>query len=73
MNMATYPIRLREWARPATRICPECVGKKYVTIEVRESVTICAPEYPVTYPVVAYKTRPCWRCHGTGLIEEGWR
>ena len=55
---------------PAAQICPECKGKKYLTIEVRESVTICADTYPITYPVTAYKTRPCWRCHGRGLLRE---
>ena len=56
--------------RPATQICPECMGKKYTTIEVREQVTICVPDYPVTYPVIAYRTRSCWRCHGRGLVRE---
>ena len=56
--------------RPATQICPECKGKKYTTIEIREQATIGVPEYTVTYPVTCYRTRPCWRCHGRGLVRE---
>lgn len=55
---------------PATLVCPDCRGKGYTVIEVRESVTVGAPNYPVTYPVVCYRTRPCWRCHGRGLVRE---
>lgn len=68
---AVYPVvRRREWVRPATDVCPECKGTGYTTIEVRETATVWAPEYPVTYPVTCYKTRRCWRCNGRGLVRE---
>jgi len=70
MVSTTYPLRLREWHRPMIDGCPVCGGHGYTTIEIREPVTICAPEYPVTYPVTCYKTRPCWRCHGKGTVER---
>ena len=68
----TYPVRLREWVRPAAiDTCPECRGHGYTTIEVREAVTVAAPEYPVTYPVTCYKTTRCWRCQGEGMLRRG--
>ncbi len=70
VSTITYPIRLEHWHSPATDVCPECKGKGYTTIEIREHATVWAPEYPVTVPVVCYKTRPCWRCKGTGRVRE---
>jgi len=71
MSTATYPVLQERWARPMVRVCPDCTGSGYTTIEIRERVTVWEPDYPVTVPVVAYKTRPCWRCKGRGMIEEG--
>ena len=50
--------------------CPECGGKGYTTIEVRENVTLCGDKYPITYQVVGYKTVSCWRCKGTKRVES---
>jgi len=51
-------------------VCPECRGRGYNTIEIREEVTLYEGDYPVTVPVVCYKTRPCWRCKGKGMVRE---
>ena len=70
--MATmpYPVRLERWARPMMIVCPECLGRGYNTIEIREEVTLYEGDYPVTVPVTCYKTRPCWRCQGGGMVRE---
>ena len=47
-------------------VCPECRGNGYTTIEIREAVTLYEGDYPVT----CYKTKPCWRCHGDGMVRE---
>ncbi len=72
MSMATmpYPTWQERWARPMTIVCPECRGHGYTTMEIREAVTLYDQEWPVTVPVTCYKTRPCWRCHGDGMVRE---
>ena len=70
MSTVTYPVRLERWVRPAARVCPECKGKGFTTIEIREAVTLYDQEWPVTVPVTCYKTRPCWRCHGARMVRE---
>ena len=70
MSMVTYPVRLERWVRPAARVFPECKGKGFTTIEIREAVTLYDTEWPVTVPVTCYKTRPCWRCHGARMVRE---
>ena len=71
MSMATmpYPTWQERWVRPAAQVCPECRGKGYNTIEIREEVTLYDQEWPVTVPVTCYKTRPCWRCHGARMVR----
>ena len=70
--MATmpYPTWQERWVRPVAQVCPECKGHGYTTIEVREEVTLYDQEWPVTVPVTCYKTEPCWRCHGDGMVRE---
>ena len=58
---------------PRVQPCPVCGGKGYISIETRETVTICADQYPITYPVVGYKTVSCWRCRGTRRVESDHR
>jgi hypothetical protein len=72
MTAVTYPVTTRhEWLRlPRTAVCPVCGGTRYTTIEVREHATVWDPEYTVTIPVTCYRTRRCWRCHGTGEVTE---
>jgi DnaJ-class molecular chaperone len=62
--------RSTSFPRPPTVPCPECKGRGYITIEIREYTTVWEPEYPVTVPVTCYRTRPCWRCHGRKLVRE---
>ena len=68
VDMATmpYPTWQERWVRPMMIVCPECRGNGYTTIEIREAVTLYEGDYPVT----CYKTKPCWRCHGDGMVRE---
>ena len=51
-------------------VCPECRGHGYTTMEIREAVTLYDQDWPVTVPVTCYKTKPCWRCRGDGMVRE---
>ncbi len=66
----TASVRSVSFPRPPTETCPECKGRGYTIIEVRELATVWEPEYPVTIPVTAYRSHTCWRCHGRGLVRE---
>ena len=71
MSAVTYPMTQRhEWLRPAKQTCPECRGHGYNTMEIREAVTLYDQDWPVTVPVTCYKTKPCWRCRGDGMVRE---
>ncbi len=68
MQTATA-FRSVSFPRPPTVICPDCLGRGYETVEITERGAIW-PEYQVEVPVVCYRTKPCRRCHGRGLVVE---
>ncbi len=50
---------------------PECKGKGYTTIEIREEVTLYEGDYPVTVPVTCFTRRdPAGAARGGGMVRR---